>query len=86
MFPNPSLIISLNILVRSSHLDVVRISCNSGHENAYVRSSLADAIAEGVGHWPQVIQKTVDMLQEYYRDKVGLPYVLTSITLNSNIG
>lgn len=43
-----------------------------GHENAYVRSSLADAIAEGVEHWPQVIQKTVDMLQEYYRDKAKL--------------
>jgi hypothetical protein len=80
MSPNPSLTISLNILVRSGHLDVGCISCSSGHENAYVRSSLADAIAEGVEHWPQVIQKTVDKLQDFYREKVGLPYVSKSIS------
>jgi hypothetical protein len=69
-----------------SFIDVGCISCSSGHENAYVRSSLADAIAEGVEHWPQVIQKTVDKLQDYYREKVGLPYVSKSISLNSSLG
>ncbi|KAF8063638.1 armadillo-type protein [Lyophyllum atratum] len=40
-----------------------------GHDNAYVRSSVAAAIAEGVEHWPQTIQKTVIVLQDFYREK-----------------
>lgn len=41
-----------------------------GHGNAYVRSSVAAAVAEGVEHWPQTIQKTVLVLQSYFREKV----------------
>ncbi|KAF5374683.1 hypothetical protein D9615_008940 [Tricholomella constricta] len=40
-----------------------------GHDNAYVRSSAAAAIAESVEHWPQTIQKSLLVLQDYYRDK-----------------
>ncbi|KDR69874.1 hypothetical protein GALMADRAFT_913484 [Galerina marginata CBS 339.88] len=40
-----------------------------GHENAYVRSSVAAAISEAVELWPQSIQKIVSALQEYYCDK-----------------
>ncbi|KAF8911690.1 armadillo-type protein [Gymnopilus junonius] len=40
-----------------------------GHDNAYVRSSTAAAIAEAVEQWPQTIQKTVLTLQDYYCDK-----------------
>jgi hypothetical protein len=86
IFPKPSSIISLNILVRFCHADDSRFSCSSGHDNAYVRSSLADAIAEGVEHWPQVIGQTVHVLQGYYRDKVGLSYVLKYTIFNSVIG
>ncbi|KAF8959922.1 armadillo-type protein [Flammula alnicola] len=40
-----------------------------GHDNAYVRSSTAAAIAEAVEQWPQTIQSTLSTLQDYYRDK-----------------
>ncbi|THU98405.1 ARM repeat-containing protein [Dendrothele bispora CBS 962.96] len=43
-----------------------------GHENAYVRSSDAIAIAEAVGHWPQSIKDTLATLQDYYRDKAKI--------------
>ena len=59
---------------RSVSLNVCCISFSSGHENAYVRSSLADAIVEGIEHWPHMIKKAVENLQDYYRDKVGVLY------------
>ncbi|KAH9485783.1 eIF-2-alpha kinase activator gcn1 [Psilocybe cubensis] len=40
-----------------------------GHDNAYVRSSVAAAIAEAVEQWPQTISNTVIVLQNYYREK-----------------
>ncbi|KAG6915850.1 hypothetical protein DXG01_009609 [Tephrocybe rancida] len=40
-----------------------------GHDNAYVRSSTASAIAEGAEYWPQSIQKVVLVLQDFYREK-----------------
>ncbi|KAG5642517.1 hypothetical protein DXG03_002618 [Asterophora parasitica] len=40
-----------------------------GHDNAYVRSGTAAAIAESVEHWPQTIQKSVLVLQDFYREK-----------------
>lgn len=41
------------------------------HENAYVRSSTASAIAEAVEHWPQSITSTLSELQDFYREKVN---------------
>ncbi|KAF9059496.1 armadillo-type protein [Rhodocollybia butyracea] len=43
-----------------------------GHENAYVRSSDAAAIAEGVEVWPQSITEVMTILQDYYRDKAKI--------------
>ncbi|KAG6844943.1 hypothetical protein H0H87_002276 [Tephrocybe sp. NHM501043] len=43
-----------------------------GHNNAYVRSSVASAIAEGAEHWPQSIQKVVLVLQDFYREKAKI--------------
>ncbi|KAF9479098.1 ARM repeat-containing protein [Pholiota conissans] len=40
-----------------------------GHDNAYVRSSTAAAIAEAVEQWPSTIEATLSTLQDYYRDK-----------------
>jgi hypothetical protein len=73
MYRNLFLIISLITLVRSDYINMGRNSHSSAHGNAYVRSSVTDAIAEGVEHWPQVIGEIVHKLQDYYRDKVGLP-------------
>ena len=43
------------------------------HENAYVRSSTASAIADAVEHWPQSITLTLNELQDIYREKVSSP-------------
>ncbi|KAG5725284.1 Translational activator gcn1 [Termitomyces sp. T112] len=43
-----------------------------GHNNAYVRSSAASAIADGAEHWPQAIQKVIQVLQEFYREKAKI--------------
>ncbi|GLB43526.1 putative ARM repeat-containing protein [Lyophyllum shimeji] len=43
-----------------------------GHDNAYVRSSAAAAIAEGVEHWPHTISKAVLTLQDFYREKAKI--------------
>lgn len=43
---------------------------SSGHDNAYVRTSAAAAIAEAVEQWPVTIESTLSTLQDYYRDKV----------------
>ena len=42
----------------------------TGHDNAYVRTSTAAAIAEAVELWPQTIQTTLTTLEDYYREKV----------------
>lgn len=42
-----------------------------GHENAYVRSSSAAAIVEGIEHWSENTAQTISALEEHYRDKVG---------------
>jgi hypothetical protein len=42
-----------------------------GHQNGYVRSSSAAAIAEAAEHWPQTTKTTLDALQQFYREKVG---------------
>ncbi|KAI0077211.1 ARM repeat-containing protein [Panus rudis PR-1116 ss-1] len=39
------------------------------HENAYVRSCVASALAAAVEHWPESIGDTLDKLQEHYREK-----------------
>ena len=51
-----------------------------------MRSSLANATVEGVERWPHVIQKTVEKLQDYYREKVGVPYRSKFPFLNVKIG
>ena len=43
----------------------------SGHENAYVRTSSAAAIADAVELHPQTGHETIDALQALYREKVG---------------
>lgn len=43
-----------------------------GHENAYVRTSAAAAIAEAAVQWPQTTEKVVNVLQDYYRDKARI--------------
>ncbi|KAF8627766.1 hypothetical protein AX17_006131 [Amanita inopinata Kibby_2008] len=40
-----------------------------GHDNAFVRSSSTAAIAAAVVQWPQMIEKTIGILKEYYREK-----------------
>lgn len=57
----------LGEFLASSYLLLLRIP---GHQNVYVRSSVAAAIAEGVEHWPQRIDEIVLRLQEFYREKV----------------
>jgi hypothetical protein len=47
----------------------------TGHQNGYVRTSSAAAIAEAVEHWPQTIKATLDALQEFYREKVCTIYL-----------
>lgn len=42
------------------------------HDNAYVRSSAAAAVAEAAEQWPQAIQATLATLEDYYRDKVSI--------------
>ncbi|KDQ56445.1 hypothetical protein JAAARDRAFT_36597 [Jaapia argillacea MUCL 33604] len=42
------------------------------HQNAYVRSGTARALAEAVEHWPQSIGPTGSSLQEFYRDKAKI--------------
>jgi hypothetical protein len=43
----------------------------TGHQNGYVRSSSAAAIAEAAEHWQQTTKPTLDALQQFYREKVG---------------
>ncbi|TFK45118.1 armadillo-type protein [Crucibulum laeve] len=43
-----------------------------GHDHAYVRSSVAAAIAEAVEQWPQTIENSITVLQEYYREKAKI--------------
>jgi hypothetical protein len=43
---------------------------HTGHDNAYVRSSVAAAIAEAVELLPQTTETTISTLCEYYREKV----------------
>jgi len=40
------------------------------HQNGYVRTSSAAAVAEAVEQWPQTVNATVGALQEFYREKV----------------
>ncbi|ESK85788.1 translational activator [Moniliophthora roreri MCA 2997] len=42
------------------------------HDNVYVRSSNAGAIAEAVEIWPQSIGSTIATLEEYYREKAKI--------------
>ncbi|KAJ8595557.1 ARM repeat-containing protein [Rhizopogon salebrosus TDB-379] len=42
------------------------------HNNAYVRTSTAPAIAEAVLYWPQKSAPTVVALQEFYREKAKI--------------
>jgi hypothetical protein len=42
------------------------------HNNAYVRTSTALAIAEAVLYWPRKSALTVVALQEFHREKVRL--------------
>ncbi|KAF7308577.1 TOG domain-containing protein [Mycena chlorophos] len=43
-----------------------------GHDNAYVRSATAAAIAEAVQQWTQTLHATLVSLQDYYRDKAKI--------------
>lgn len=52
------------------HISYLMNQYYQGHDNAYVRSSAAAAIAEGVEQWPQNIEITLATLKDYYRDKV----------------
>jgi hypothetical protein len=48
----------------------------SEHNNAYVRTSAASAIAEAVIYWPRKSALTIAALQDFYREKVTLhPYL-----------
>ena len=48
---------------------VVELTPGVEHDNAYVRSSTASALADSVEHWPQSVTSTLTELQDYYRDK-----------------
>lgn len=41
-----------------------------GHDNASVRSSAAAAIAEAVVQYPHMIERTLSVLKNYFREKV----------------
>ncbi|KIY43656.1 translational activator GCN1 [Fistulina hepatica ATCC 64428] len=43
-----------------------------GHDNEYVRSSVAASIAEAVEHWPSTASKTICALEDYYREKAKI--------------
>ncbi|KAL0955554.1 hypothetical protein HGRIS_001793 [Hohenbuehelia grisea] len=51
---------------------LMRILPFLGHDNAYVRASVAGAIAEAVEAWPQGLAQVLDDLQAYYREKAKL--------------
>lgn len=80
IFPKPSSIISWYVFVMQMIAAPHVAQVTTMH-----MSSLADAIAEGVEHWPQVIGQTVHVLQRYYRDKVGLSYVLSLTPLQAKL-
>lgn len=46
---------------------------HSDHENAYVRTNIAAALAEAVEQWPQSASQTINTLCKLYREKVRLP-------------
>lgn len=41
------------------------------HENVYVRTSVAAALAEAMELWPQTTSRTIKTLCELYREKVS---------------
>ncbi|TFK50812.1 ARM repeat-containing protein [Heliocybe sulcata] len=43
-----------------------------GHDNSYVRSSTASALADAVEHYPQSAEATFKALEELYRDKAKI--------------
>ncbi len=57
-------------------LDQISWNLLQEHENAYVRASAAAAIGESVEQWPQTVEATVSVLQDYYREKVLIPVAL----------
>ena len=41
-----------------------------GHDNTFVRSSAAAAIADAVVQYPRTIERTLSASKDYYREKV----------------
>ena len=72
MCPRRSLGICWPFWVSSRRLRRLFVSLTMwlGHENAYVRTSAAAAIADAVEHHPQTGHGTIDALQALYREKV----------------
>ena len=56
-----------------------------GHNNEYVRSSTASAIAATVEQHQQTIQQTLLTLKGYYREKVGFPVNISNWKLPLNL-
>jgi hypothetical protein len=56
-----------------------------GHNNEYVRSSTARAIAATVEQHQQTIQQTLLTLKDYYREKVGFPVNIRNWKLPLNL-
>jgi hypothetical protein len=44
-----------------------------GHDNAFVRSGAAAAIADAVVQYPRTFEKTLSIVKHYYREKVRIP-------------
>jgi len=73
--PNSSLILFYISLVSTTVAPIIGAFSQLivGHDNEYVRSSTASAIAATVEQHQQTIQQTLLTLKDYYREKVGFP-------------
>ena len=43
----------------------------TGHPNSYVRQSTARSLKESLEIWPGQTNRIIEILQEFYRDKVN---------------
>jgi hypothetical protein len=85
-FPKTSLIVFYISLVSATVVPIIEaFSQLIGHENEYVRSSTASAIAATVEQHQQTIQQTLLSLKDYYREKVGFPVTIRNWKLPLNL-
>lgn len=64
-----------------SRLDASR-TVGLGHENAYVRTNSAAAIADAIEHHPQIGHETIDVLQALYQARVRHPHFVFALVMS----